>query len=78
MNRSATIALLTQHKDYLVRQFGVSTLVLFGSVARDGATEHSDVDVLETIEFSVPTQPRASLTKGMAALAGIERNVWSR
>ncbi len=50
MNRSATIALLTQHKDYLVRQFGVSTLVLFGSVARDGATEHSDVDVLVSFD----------------------------
>lgn len=50
MNRQTTLALLTQHKEYLVRQFGVSALALFGSVARDSATEHSDVDVLVSFD----------------------------
>ena len=50
MNRQTTLALLTQHKEYLVGQFGVSALALFGSVARDSATEHSDVDVLVSFD----------------------------
>ena len=31
-------------------QFGVSGLALFGSTARDSATEHSDVDVLVSFD----------------------------
>lgn len=50
MDRNATIALLTQHKGNLTRRFGVSGLALFGSTARGGATEHSDVDVLVTFD----------------------------
>ena len=46
MNRNAAIQLLSQHKTHLVRRFGVSSIALFGSTARDSATEHSDVDVL--------------------------------
>lgn len=46
MERQATIALLTQHKQHLARQYGVTALALFGSTARGSATEHSDVDVL--------------------------------
>lgn len=50
MNRQAAIALLSQHKDHLVREFGVSSLALFGSTARDSATELSDVDVLVSFD----------------------------
>ena len=50
MKRQATIELLTQHKQHLARQFGVTGLALFGSTARDSATEHSDVDVLVSFE----------------------------
>lgn len=46
MNRQSTVQLLLQHKDYLVTHFGVSKLALFGSTARDSATDGSDIDVL--------------------------------
>jgi predicted nucleotidyltransferase len=46
MNRQTTLRLLVEHKPYLVRQFGVIKLALFGSTARDSATASSEVDVL--------------------------------
>ncbi|MDD5324321.1 MAG: nucleotidyltransferase family protein [Polaromonas sp.] len=46
MNRQTALRLLAEHKPYLVSQFGVTQLALFGSTARDSATERSDVDVL--------------------------------
>jgi len=46
MNRSTTLQLLAEHKNELMRRFGVSRLALFGSVARDAAQLGSDVDVL--------------------------------
>lgn len=36
----------------LLHQYGVSSLSLFGSIARGEAAEHSDVDLL--VEFSQP------------------------
>lgn len=38
--------ILTQIKPLLMQQFGVKRLVLFGSTARDEASENSDVDIL--------------------------------
>ena len=46
MNRALALRLLKEHKPILVRQYGVSALALFGSMARDSATADSDVDVL--------------------------------
>ena len=46
MNRALALRLLKEHKPILVRQYGVSALALFGSLARDSATADSDVDVL--------------------------------
>jgi predicted nucleotidyltransferase len=53
MRKAEVIELLLAHRDELVRQFGVRTLSLFGSVARDEARPDSDVDVL--VEFEGPT-----------------------
>lgn len=53
MRRAEVIELLLAHRDEFVRQFGVRTLSLFGSVARDEARPDSDVDVL--VEFEGPT-----------------------
>ena len=50
MNRQTAVQLLSQHKARLVSQFGVSSLALFGSTARDRATEQSDVDVLVSFD----------------------------
>ena len=52
MKREAVINLLKSENTRLSNQFGVKTLLLFGSVARDEATAASDVDLL--VEFSKP------------------------
>jgi len=46
LNRARVVALLRTHKAHLRERFGVEELALFGSYARDHATEISDVDVL--------------------------------
>ena len=52
MNRDEAIILLREHKPVLAERFGVTELALFGSFARDQATDRSDVDVL--VEFDNP------------------------
>jgi uncharacterized protein len=51
MNRAEVLALLDANRTAL-RQFGVASLRLFGSVARDDATPASDVDLLVAFEDS--------------------------
>ncbi len=46
MRRREVLQLLHVHADELRRDFGVASLRLFGSVARDEAAERSDVDLL--------------------------------
>lgn len=50
MTRDELLALLAQHKPVLAERFGVSSLRLFGSFARDTARMDSDVDVLVTFD----------------------------
>ena len=50
MNRDEVLRTLKEHKPALERRFGVTRLALFGSFARDQATDNSDVDVL--VRFS--------------------------
>jgi predicted nucleotidyltransferase len=52
MNRDEVLDLLRSHKPVLADRFGVTSLALFGSFARDEATDSSDVDIL--VEFSIP------------------------
>ena len=46
MQKKYAIQILTQHKAKLSQQFGVSRLALFGSTARDAASNNSDIDIL--------------------------------
>jgi uncharacterized protein len=46
MNRDEVLAILRRHKPVLERRYGVRRIGVFGSVARDEATGHSDVDVV--------------------------------
>ena len=57
MNRDEALELLRAHKPVLAERFGVSELALFGSFARDQATDRSDVDVL--VEFDHPPDWKA-------------------
>lgn len=52
MKREAVIQTLRNENARLSSQFGVKTLLLFGSVARDEALSSSDVDLL--VEFNKP------------------------
>ena len=44
-NRSDIIAFLQTHKDELSQRFGVVSIGLFGSYARDDARADSDIDI---------------------------------
>ena len=52
MKKDAVLQILKQKKGELTKQFGVKSLLLFGSVARNEATATSDVDML--VEFNRP------------------------
>ncbi len=53
MYREVAIRTLAARTDEIRRKYGVKSLLIFGSVARDDAAEASDVDVL--VEFNRPT-----------------------
>ena len=48
MRRQDILNVLEAHQSEISSRFGVSSLSLFGSVARDEAAEDSDVDILVT------------------------------
>ncbi len=50
MNRDEVLRFLAAHRQELAERFGVRSLALFGSMARDEAGPESDVDIL--VEFS--------------------------
>jgi uncharacterized protein len=52
MQRDEALQILREHAAELRRTFGIGTLALFGSVARDEAGPESDIDVL--VEFTEP------------------------
>jgi len=49
MTREEVIDFLSSHRQELEERFGITSLALFGSVARDEAGPESDVDIL--VEF---------------------------
>ena len=52
MKRQRALELLTQSKPELQSRFGVTRLALFGSTARDTASNDSDIDIL--VAFNGP------------------------
>jgi predicted nucleotidyltransferase len=52
MKQETVLHLLRQESAELTKQFGVKSLLLFGSVARNESTSGSDVDLL--VEFNRP------------------------
>jgi uncharacterized protein len=50
MKRASALSILKNLKPELMQQFGVKQLSLFGSTARDEATENSDVDILVSFD----------------------------
>lgn len=56
MQKSLALELLKQHKAALQQGFGVTSLALFGSTARDAARPGSDVDVLVAFDGPATSQ----------------------
>jgi predicted nucleotidyltransferase len=52
MKRDEVLSKLKEQRQELIVNYGVSSLFLFGSVARDDARDDSDVDLL--VEFKKP------------------------
>lgn len=46
MQRDEVLQILREHKPELATKYGVTRLGIFGSVARDEATQSSDVDIV--------------------------------
>ena len=57
MTGDEVLDLLRAHKPLLAERFGVTQLALFGSFARDQATDHSDVDIL--VQFDDPATAKS-------------------
>lgn len=64
LHRDQVLATLQAHQEEL-KQLGVKSLILFGSVARDEARPNSDVDLL--VEFEKPV--------GLFAFARLQRQL---
>ncbi len=52
MDRDEVLETLRAHKPTLMERFSVTAIALFGSFARDQATDRSDVDIL--VSFDPP------------------------
>ncbi len=52
LTRDAVLQTLRDHQPALAQRYGVRSLAVFGSVARNEATDASDVDLL--VEFNRP------------------------
>lgn len=50
LSKNDVVEILRREKPYIAQVYGVTRIGLFGSFARDNATENSDVDLL--LEFS--------------------------
>lgn len=46
MTKTQVLSILESHKSDFASRFGVERIGVFGSVARDEATENSDVDII--------------------------------
>ena len=56
MNKQQAIQILTSSKALLSMRFGVTRLALFGSTARNAATDDSDVDILVSFDGVATSQ----------------------
>ena len=52
MQRDQALEILSEHRETLHSRYGIATISVFGSVARDEAGEGSDVDILVSYEQS--------------------------
>lgn len=75
MRRDEAIALLKQHREELRARFGVRSLALFGSTARDEARPDSDVDLLVEFEGDATFLPYMGLVVYLEEMFGTSVDV---
>lgn len=73
MKRDEALEILSEHQDELRRKYGVKSLALFGSVARNDATERSDVDVLVDFEQTVTLFDLVALQLDLERLLAVNK-----
>lgn len=73
MKRDEVLKILDKHRDELRQKQGVKSLALFGSVARDEASETSDVDLLVEFDRPVTLFDLAALELSLQELLGVSR-----
>lgn len=64
---------ISERRNYLRETYGVAKIGIFGSIARNEATESSDVDILITLEEPIGYFKFFKLEQEIASLVG--RNV---
>jgi len=72
-NRSEVCRLLVAHGEELRERFGVKSLALFGSVARDESTAVSDVDLLVEFDRRVGLFHLMDTEEFIRGLLGVEK-----
>ena len=70
MRREVALKVLREHKQEFEERYGVTRLGIFGSVARDEATDESDVDVV--VEMAPDLFGRVSLKEELEKILGVK------
>ena len=73
MNRNDVHQTLAAHRTELRDRFGVKSLALFGSVARDETTPASDVDLLVEFDRPITLFDLVALQQRLELLLGIPK-----
>jgi predicted nucleotidyltransferase len=73
VNRDEVLITLAEHREELQRRYGVKSLALFGSLARNEATDTSDIDVLVEFEETVTLFDLVALQLDLERILGVSK-----
>lgn len=73
LTRNQVLRILAEHRPELQQQFGLKSLALFGSAARDEMTETSDVDLLVEIDRPITLFGLVALQQQLERLLNVDR-----
>ena len=73
MRREEVLRTIAGHERELRRQFGIQSLFLFGSAARNEANETSDVDLLVEFDRPIGLLHLVATAQSLERLLGVER-----
>jgi len=73
IERGNILSRIKQHRDELRREFGVETIAVFGSVAREETSDSSDVDILVAIEREISLFDLVRLQKHLERILEVPR-----